>query len=520
MRTLGQVVRLVIAGGLCTLLGGCVLSVLLGRVTTSGIGGQVTTSELIFEGGTGTVCGVSLAPLTAPALANAVVCSYTVDGQKVESTVNLIAESGLFGVLIDPVVLQVPAGATAFSGTFTGPAGMQALQITEAGGTLRADVNANIVAEPGMVLVVVDFPTNPATNTSYSFTLQFRLPGNVPAVPVKALFAAKVTVAGQTYYPPLLPCETDFARIPGVDLPQSSGLQAVKLPSPAGRGCAARVYQFTPGAAGNYQGLWWKAPAKSEDGWGLNIAHQVDTLFASWFTYDLQGKGLWLVMTAQKIAADTYRGQLLETRGPPFNAVPFLPGNVTNTVAGTATLTFSDANNGTIDYTINSIHGAPVAPIQQTKPITKQVFGTVPTCSYGTQPDLTRATNYQDLWWNRPAFSESGWGINLNHQGNTIFATWFTYDVDGTPMWLVATATKSAPNVYAGRLLRTSGPTLNATPWPAFGFIDVGSATFTFADGNTAAFDYTVLLPGMTTPATQSKTITRELFSPLGTTCQ
>ena len=38
------------------------------------------------------------------------------------------------------------------------------------------------------------------------------------------------------------------------------------------------------------------------------------------------------------------------------------------------------------------------------------------------------APNYQGLWWNAPPNSESGWGINLTHQGDVIFATWFTYD--------------------------------------------------------------------------------------------
>ena len=32
--------------------------------------------------------------------------------------------------------------------------------------------------------------------------------------------------------------------------------------------------------------------------------------------------------------------------------------------------------------------------------------------------------NYEGLWWNSPAESESGWGINLAHQGDTIVATW------------------------------------------------------------------------------------------------
>jgi hypothetical protein len=34
----------------------------------------------------------------------------------------------------------------------------------------------------------------------------------------------------------------------------------------------------------NYQGLWWKSPAGSESGWGINFAHQGDVIFATWFT--------------------------------------------------------------------------------------------------------------------------------------------------------------------------------------------------------------------------------------------
>ena len=188
---------------------------------------------------------------------------------------------------------------------------------------------------------------------------------------------------------------------------------------------------------------------------------------------------------------------------------------------GTGELKFTDVNTGDFDYTITSLHGVAIAPIPGSKHIIRQVFGTVPTCSYGTRANLTAATNYQDLWWAKPATSESGWGINLNHESDTIFATWFTYDLTGAPLWLISITSKDTPGVYKGRLLLTSGPTLNASPWPAsFAKVDVGSAMFTFADGNNATFDYTVQLPGMPAPFSDHKEITRQLFSPLGTTCQ
>jgi hypothetical protein len=260
-------------------------------------------------------------------------------------------------------------------------------------------------------------------------------------------------------------------------------------------------------AADNYQGLWWAAPAGSESGWGINFAHQGDTIFASWFTYDLTGEGLWLVMTAPKTAPNTYAGALYTTTGPAFNAVPFSPAQVVATQVGSGTLTFGDANDATFVYTVKGI--------AQNKFITRQVFGTLPSCATATG-SLAAATNYQDLWWASPAGSESGWGVNLTHQSDTIFATWFTYDVDHSPMWLVVTAPKTGPGVYSGTLYRTTGPAFNALPFNPANVVPtaVGSATLTFSDGNNATFAYTV------NGVAQNKAITREVFAAPGTVCQ
>ncbi|HTP45814.1 MAG TPA: hypothetical protein VMQ50_02690, partial [Casimicrobiaceae bacterium] len=260
-----------------------------------------------------------------------------------------------------------------------------------------------------------------------------------------------------------------------------------------------------PAASVNYEGLWWAAPAGSESGWGVNLAHQGDTIFASWFTYDLTGKGVWLVMTAAKSAPNTYSGALFTTTGPAFNAVPFNPAQVLATQVGTGTLSFTDANAGSFAYTFPA-GGAlgNASMISQVKPITHQVFGPLPVCASATG-SLAAATNYQDLWWAAPAGSESGWGINLTHQGDTIFASWFTYDLNGSPMWLVVTAPKSSPGVYNGMLFRTTGPALNAVPFNPANVLatQVGTATFSFADGNNANFAYTV------NGIAQNKAITR-----------
>ncbi len=264
----------------------------------------------------------------------------------------------------------------------------------------------------------------------------------------------------------------------------------------------------------NVQGVWWASPAGTESGWGLNVAHQGDTIFASWFTYDASGRDWWLVMTAIKSGPNAYSGTFYETRGPAFNAVPWSPPAVVKSAAGSGTLSFSDPNNGTFSYSVGGV--------VQTKAITRQVFGALPTCTWGGQPDLTQATNYQDLWWAAPAGTESGWGVNLNHQGDTIFATWFTYDLDGSPLWLVATAPRTGANSFGGDVYRTSGPAFSAIPFDPAGVVatKVGTATFTFKDGNNATFAYSVQLPGMAAPAAQAKAITREVFAPPGTACK
>jgi predicted dienelactone hydrolase len=281
-----------------------------------------------------------------------------------------------------------------------------------------------------------------------------------------------------------------------------------RMTSVAGGGDDRVVIPYSEPPSNNFGGLWWNAPAGSEAGWGISVAHQGDVIFASWFTYDLHGKGWWLVMTAPKTSGNTFAGTLLQVTGPAFDAVPFDPAQVTGTAVGTGTLAFTDADNGSFAYTVNGI--------SQTKAITREVFGPLPSCIFGAQVDPALATNYQDLWWNAPGGSESGWGINLAHQGDAIFATWFTYDHDRTPMWLVVTAARTVAGTYAGTLYRTTGPLFNAVPFDpaAVAGTVVGNATFTFANGNSATFAYTV------NGVSQMKTITREIFRAPGTVCQ
>ena len=260
-----------------------------------------------------------------------------------------------------------------------------------------------------------------------------------------------------------------------------------------------------------YQGLWW-VPNGAETGWGMNLAHQGDQLYATWYTYDTGGKAWWLSMLASRTTptSSAYSGTIYVNVGPSFNN---FPGAVVLVAVGTGTLTFADANNGSFVYDVNGV--------AQTKAITRfdLATGPQPACVYGTaMPNYAVATNYQDLWW-VPNGAESGWGINFAHQGDTIFATWYTYGVDDNPLWLSVLARRQGTtNVYSGAVYQTSGPRFDMYDASKLETNAVGTATFTFADGNHATFAYSVTIAPFMSPITQTKQLTRYLFSGNGGT--
>jgi YVTN family beta-propeller protein len=256
----------------------------------------------------------------------------------------------------------------------------------------------------------------------------------------------------------------------------------------------------------NYQGLWWN-PAES--GWGVHLVQQGNILFATWFTYDVDGSGMWLVMSnGTNTGPSTYSGTLFRTTGPSFDAVPWNPSEVKSTPVGTATFAFTSADRGTFTYTVNGI--------TQSKAIIPLAFSSpMPNCTTGGTAGAT--TNYQDLWWKSPAGSESGWGVNIAHQGDILFATWFTYGANGKGRWLVMSAgVLIGPNQYSGDLYQTTGPAFSSQPWdPArVTRIPVGTATFTFTDSENGTFMFE--LEG----ASRTHAITRLAYSLPATLCR
>jgi hypothetical protein len=115
----------------------------------------------------------------------------------------------------------------------------------------------------------------------------------------------------------------------------------------------------------DYTDLWYAGEAAS--GWGMAISQQYDKMFLAWFVYDASGKPVWYTASDCAVAAsgNGCSGDLYLVTGPPFGPT-FDPSQVHVAPVGHVTATFSDPNNGTIDYTVNGVAAS--------KAITRQVF--------------------------------------------------------------------------------------------------------------------------------------------------
>jgi len=333
----------------------------------------------------------------------------------------------------------------------------------------------------------------------------------------------------------------------------------------------------------------WFDPAES--GWGLNIFHQGDTLFAALFVYGPDSQPRWYVASSLTGGPPIYSGPLYEATGPAFSG-PFNPSNVAVRQVGTMTVNLgSDVSS--LDYTVDGVHvtkqvrpftfrrtnltgnyygyqyqpeagGAPEIRRDQNLDIqddgtnitmesqsdsetgctysgTHGQSGQIETisgtyfCGASTNPIRSGSWlmsvdptpdgftgsftgNGITNFWGRIAAStrgstqlngngwrtdnwftsnESGWGVNIVEQGDTIFATLFVYDAQGKSHWYVASAlTQSGSGlsaIYSGPLNETTGPYFGTSFNPASVTIrQVGTMSLQLVDQGSAVLNYSV----------------------------
>ncbi len=248
------------------------------------------------------------------------------------------------------------------------------------------------------------------------------------------------------------------------------------------------------GAELNYSYTYWN-PA--EPGWGLNLQHQGDLLYGTWYSYAPDdGLVMFLTVEATLNADGSFSGPVYRVAGTPFDQINGMQAFTAIEQIGTASMVF--AGDGELSFSYQ------LFGVSQTRQLERFVFSSDPPVCFGTTASRLPASNYSDLWWNP---SEAGWGLTLAHQGEAIFLLWYTYGVGGRDQWVSASQLLRQPDgSFAGALQRPlSGVPLPDISGPAttFPVPQAGTATLRFSDGETGVFSYA--LDGVT----QSKAIQR-----------
>jgi hypothetical protein len=266
----------------------------------------------------------------------------------------------------------------------------------------------------------------------------------------------------------------------------SLGLSSTLIPTPI-------FAQTTTAEAPSYAGFWVKS---SESGWGLNLQHQGDNIFAAWYTYAADGTPTWFTMSCKLIGNQCKENIYTITGKPLSQGLTDIGANVVS--AGSGNLTFNSTSNLTFSYTVQG-------KTKTVSGVTKFNFTSpdqIPVC---TQTNASRisSTNFTDTWWG--GAQASGWGLSLSHQGDNIFVAMYTYSDDRKPVWATGLVTKVAGTTatYTGDFSAPSSGTpffdisgANATTFP---LPKTGTFTLTFTTGEAATLDYDLALAGAAT---------------------
>lgn len=246
-------------------------------------------------------------------------------------------------------------------------------------------------------------------------------------------------------------------------------------------------------AAQSYVGFWWKP---SESGWGLTIQQQGARTFAVWFTYDDQRLPIWYTLDCA-FAGDTCAGDLYTATGTPLLQITG-SANITAIKAGTGSIKVTSPNRMSLAYTIGAV-------TQVKTNLEPQNFATadqIPSCTLqaltGANPRAA-LTNYTDHWWG--GASASGWGLQISHQGNQVFAGWYSYSPQGTATWTTAIGTQDPANArrFTGSMYQVNPGIPFSTisgPVPANSITPTGTFEFNFSDGEHGTFTWSIPVQG------------------------
>ena len=399
--------------------------------------------------------------------------------------------------LYDPLIVQVPASMSNFAGTIAvGPAGTAGTPLSVIAGltSVPIDATTNLVAEPGMQLVIIDFQVPSGAPVGvYTLTLQF----SGTASSIKVMFAGKITKGAQTYYVPIWPCATNFASVPAIPIPiPVATLPALIASLISVPGCIGKNYDFSGPPAGielNQHGLTgsWYEPATDGQGFQVEMFPSLGATQVSWFTFDTVAGGAdrqrWYTLSGSVVTGvPTASLKIYRNVGGNFNAPPATSG----VEVGTATLSFDSCSSGLLTYAFTDGSGR-TGSIPLTR-ITQNV-----TCSTTSARPINADFTFSGNWYNS-ATDGQGFSVEVNPMNGAVFVPWYTYAPGGAgagaagQRWYTASGSFAAGSrSIALDIYETTGGVFDTHTVPGPSSVKVGTGTLAFQTCSTGTFDFT-----------------------------
>ncbi|MCB1568512.1 MAG: hypothetical protein KDI69_06850 [Xanthomonadales bacterium] len=233
----------------------------------------------------------------------------------------------------------------------------------------------------------------------------------------------------------------------------------------------------------NHSASWWDP---TDSGWNVNTLDQGNGIGPYWFTYDENGKPTWFLGLTEPQADGSYAGEMYRFTGVPFEQIKNGPSSRSADVVGEVRLAF-DADPRKLRFT-TTIDGVTVS-----RDLTRFNFSGKDLVCSGVNAVPNTATNYSDVWYET---ATSGWGINIAHLDETIYAQWHTYDDTGRAVFMSMELQRQADGRYVGAVHRKKDGgrsfqsiAKDGTPPDSEA---IGTASLLFLDGNRAELDFVI----------------------------
>jgi hypothetical protein len=263
---------------------------------------------------------------------------------------------------------------------------------------------------------------------------------------------------------------------------------------------APTIPVLQPGIAGA-----WYAPYETGQGFTIDYIASSNTLFVPWFTYTQAGGNdpanrNWFSLQGVANTGATSANLTIYTN----DGGTFASGTTSSQPVGTGTLTFTDCNQGTLEYHFNgdTNGGASgvISLVRLTPAADDCVLADGSTWPVNAIPPANGFATSQSGSWYDPVTSGQGIEFSItppaDGSSGALFGAWFTYDPSGASddprkqNWFTLQGDLSGTVVGEATvgIFSTLGGTLDGTP--ATTTVMVGHATIAFSGCESAVVHY------------------------------